>query len=476
MKRRARTAHRTVLTTLGAALPAVALVALAGLVPASSASGAAALASWPQFGRTPAHPGDAPAEDAFTTKTVGSLGEAWRAGFGTNASSFGGAAVVNGVAYVAGSDGVLSAFSTAACATGSCTPLWRATIPDGRIFGTPAVVGGRVYVGANDHFLYAFRASGCGAATCPPLFRGQVADAILGGVAVDGGQAFVGDFGGKLYAFPAAGCGKAVCRPTWTATTGPNEEVTNTPAVGGGHVFVSTFFNTPDDVSGRLHSYAVGGCGNRPACPPEWTADLLGPAGDSQAPVVSGTTVFAGSGTRFAETPNGPEHLFAFSTGGCGRKTCQPLRSYRTGDSDLTGGLAVSGGVIYASSQSTPDPNTVGVVTAFPARGCGAAECDPLWTGINFAAGFESPPLVTQDVVFVAKGPASGFPVDEAVLSYPAKGCGSKVCEPLSFTSVGDQQFYLGQPLAAAEHTLFVVTGVTGTGADELVALQVKPS
>jgi len=84
--------------------------------------------------------------------------------------------------------------------------------------------------------------------------------------------------------------------------------------------------------------------------------------------------------------------------------------------------------------------------------------------------------LVTGDVVFVAKGPASGFPVDEAVLSYPAGGCGSKVCQPLSFTSVGDEQFYLGQPLAAAEHTLFVVTGVTATGADDLVALKVQHS
>jgi outer membrane protein assembly factor BamB len=469
---------RRIITLLSAPVAAVLAVGLAAVGPAASpAAGAPAVSSWPQFGRTPAHPNDAPAETAFTQRTVGSLAEAWRANFGTNASSFGGAAVVGGIAYIAGSDGVLSAFSTAACAAGSCKPLWTGKT-DG-IFGTPAVAGGRVFVGSNDHFLYAFRAGGCGAPTCAPLFRGQVTDAILGGVSVTGGVAYVGDFGGTVYAFPAAGCGRAVCAPSWTAPSGPDETITTTPAVGGGHVFVSTFFNTPDDFSGRLHSYAAGGCG-RKTCKPEWTADLLGPTDNGLSPLVSGGTVFAGSSTRFAETPNGPLHLFAFAVDGCGRKTCKPLRSYRTGDSDLTGGIALSGGILYASSQSTPDPfNTVGVVTAFPASGCGGKPqevCDPLWTGINFASGSESPPVVTGDVVFVAKGPASGFPVDEAVLSYPARGCGAEICLPLSFTSLGDEQFYLGQPLAVADHTLFAVTGVTATGADDLVALRVDVS
>ena len=98
-----------------------------------------------------------------------------------------------------------------------------------------------------------------------------------------------------------------------------------------------------------------------------------------------------------------------------------------------------------------------------------------MWTAVNFASGFESPPVVAGGVVFVAKGPASGFPVDEAVLSYPATGCGARICLPLSFTSVGDQQFYLGAPIAIAAHTLLVPTESSVDGADDLVALRVDP-
>jgi outer membrane protein assembly factor BamB len=451
---------------------AVAVVLTAVVVPGSPAAGAgAAVSSWPQFGRTAAHPGNAPAETAFTQSSVTRLGEAWRARFGQNASGEGGAAVAGGVAYIGGSDGVLTAFSTAACAAGTCVPLWRGVAENG-IFGTPAVAGTRVLVGSADHFLYAFPAAGCGAATCAPLWRGRLRDGVLGSVAVASGTAYVGDFSGRLYAFPVAGCGRSTCAPSWSAPAGANLRITTVPAVGAGHVFVSAVFDTSADRSGRLVSFAAGGCGAA-TCAPEWTADLLGPADNTLSPLVSGTTVFAGSSTRFSDTPNGPLHLFAFRAGGCGRPTCRPLRSYRTGDSDLTGGLAISGGTLYAGSQSSPDPSTIGVLTAFPAAGCGAAVCDPSWTAVNFASGFESPPVVSGDVVFVAKGPASGFPVDEAVLSYPAGGCGSKICLPLSFTSLGDQQFYLGSPIAVADHTLLVPTEASATGADDLVALRV---
>jgi hypothetical protein len=288
------------------------------------------------------------------------------------------------------------------------------------------------------------------------------------------GIAYVGDFGGRLYAFPVKGCGKAVCPSAWTGLGGPDLEFNTTPTVvARGHVYVGAFFNTFDDVSGRMVVFPAGGCG-KPVCQPEWTADVMGQVGETMTPLVSGATVFMGSGTRFSEFPNSTTHLFAFSADGCGSKVCTPVRAYETGDSDLTGGLALSHGVLYASSQSTPDPNTVGVLMAFPASGCGAAICKPLWTGINFGSGSESPPVVAGDVVFVAKGPASGFPVDEAVLSYPVEGCGEQTCLPLSFTQVGTEQFYLGAPIAVADHTLFIPTEASADGADDLVALQVR--
>ncbi|HEY7044228.1 MAG TPA: PQQ-binding-like beta-propeller repeat protein [Nocardioidaceae bacterium] len=428
---------------------------------------------WKQFAGRAVHHNHAVAEGAFTQQTVGRLHEAWRTTFGTSASSTGGAAVAAGQAFIGGADGVLSAFSLQACATGSCTPLWRGVTKNG-IHGTPAIVtDGLVLVGSADHFLYAFHTDGCGRRTCPPVWRGKLQDSALASVAVFRGRAYIGDAGGHVYAFHAHGCGHPVCQPLWTGIAGPNLQFNTIPAVADGHVFIGAFFNTPDDASGRLFSFATLGCG-KATCRPEWRADMRGQVDGTLSPLVLGDTVFMGSGTRFSNVPNGPVHLFAFDVAGCGKRFCHPVRSYRTGDADLTGGLAVANGVIYAGSQSTPDPNTIGVFMAFPADGCGAAVCDPLWTAVNFASGFESPPVVSGDVVFVAKGPASGFPVDQAVLSYPADGCGQPTCTWLSFTSLGDQQFYLGSPIAVARHTVFVPTEASADGTDDLVALTVE--
>ncbi|WP_426564606.1 PQQ-binding-like beta-propeller repeat protein [Angustibacter sp. McL0619] len=441
------------------------------------ASGPAAAAAppdpgtWAQFARTAIHPNTAPAETAFTPANVSGLAVSWKARFGQFASGQGGAAVAGGRVYIGGSDGVLSVFSLPGCAAGSCVRRWRGITGNG-IYGTPAVTGRLVLVGSADHFLYAFPARGCGKAVCKPIWRGRLHDAALASVAVADGVAYLGDFGGRIYAFSVNGCGAQVCAPIWTGRAGPNLEFNTIPAVGHGHVYIGALLNTPDDASGRLFAFRVGGCGD-PVCRPQWSADLLGQSDGTLSPLVSGSTVFMGSGTRFSDFPNGTRHLFAFAAGGCGKQVCQPLRSYETGDSDLTGGLALSGGLLYAGSQSTPDPNTVGVFTAFAAAGCGASVCGPLWTAVNFASGFESPPVVAGGVVFVAKGPASGFPVDEAVLSYPASGCGARICLPLSFTSVGDQQFYLGAPIAIAAHTLLVPTESSVDGTDDLVALQV---
>jgi hypothetical protein len=75
--------------------------------------------------------------------------------------------------------------------------------------------------------------------------------------------------------------------------------------------------------------------------------------------------------------------------------------------------------------------------------------------------------------VLVAKGPASGFPVDAAVLSYATRGCGAAVCLPLSFTQLGTAQFYFGSPIAVADGTLFVPSGDTTTSASNLYALRI---
>ncbi len=436
------------------------------------AAPAAAVSSWPQFARAPDHPNTAPAETAFTPDSVSRLGVAWIGQFGVSTLGQGGAAVVGGLAYVGGTDGVLSVFRVADCAGGSCTPAWTG-VTGGGIFNTPAVAGGLVLVGSTDHFVYAFPAAGCGATTCPPRWRGRMADAPLySSIAVAGGVAYIGDAGGRLYAFPVQGCGRATCTPSWVGRAGANEQLNTAPAVAGGFVYVGSFLSTPDLTSGRLLAFRATGCGSA-ACRPTWTADLLGPSDTTQAPLVSGGVVFASSSTRFGVDPDTGLHVFAFAAGGCGAAVCRPLRAYETGDGGVAGGLALSGGTLFASLQASPDPNTIGVVAAYPAAGCGRATCPPRWTGVNFASGFESPPVVTGGVVLVAKGPASGVPVDAAVLSYAARGCGAAVCLPLSFTQLGTAQFYFGSPIAVADGTLFVPSGDTATSASNLYALRI---
>jgi outer membrane protein assembly factor BamB len=115
------------------------------------------------------------------------------------------------------------------------------------------------------------------------------------------------------------------------------------------------------------------------------------------------------------------------------------------------GAPAISGGTLYISSQTSPDPNIVGVVAAYDAGGCGQDLCQPLWTGINHASGFESSPAVAGGLVFVAKGPASGFPVDVGIYAFDADGCGgADTCDPLVFVQTANSAFYLGSSVAIA--------------------------
>jgi hypothetical protein len=113
---------------------------------------------------------------------------------------------------------------------------------------------------------------------------------------------------------------------------------------------------------------------------------------------------------------------------------------------------------VLATSNDSIDPDLIGGVFAYPLAGCGEFQCQPLWEGHTLANGFTSPPVVVDDVVLVGKGPASGFPVDAGIFSYSLGGCGSKVCAPISLVQVGEQQAYLGAPLAVAEGRIFMAS------------------
>jgi outer membrane protein assembly factor BamB len=424
-----------------------------GLTSATRAGG-----DWRQFGSSPAHTGVNPTEDAFTPGNVKNLHVAWRGVFGSNVVDESSPVIANGIAYVAGFDGKISAFDAAGCGAPTCSPLWQGQTGND-ITATPAVASGRLLVASADHFLYAFPAAGCGAATCQPLWRGRLGDAdVDSSVAVAGGLAYVGAYNGKLYAFRLRGCGAPVCRALWIGITS-GKPLTSSPAVGHGSVFVSSN-------NRKMYVFPAGGCG-ADTCQPSWTAEIGGPA-FTTSPTVAGDTVFA-IGTL-------DRRLHAFRAGGCGAPTCEPLWNGDVGATYVATTPAVSHGMVYVASQGTPDPNTEGVVSAFPVQGCGEHLCEPAWTGINFASGFESSPAVAGNIVFVAKGPASGFPVDAGLYAFDVRGCGpSPTCSPIGFVRVGTDQFYLGSSVAIAGGQLMFASEDNSDQTSNLYVLSVSP-
>jgi outer membrane protein assembly factor BamB len=451
------------------AIVTVAVGALGPIIGAAPATAAVVASSqWPQFGQSERHLNTNPDERTFNPGNVAGLQTRFTAHFGDNNATEGGPVVANGILYIADFDGNLSAFAAKGCGVGSCEPLWRGHA-DNDFATTPAVAGGLVLVGSADRFLYAFPAAGCGAAVCQPQWRGQLADGALdSSVAVAGNTVYIADAGGHLYAFALQGCGSAVCKPLWVGQGLSNESL-GAPAVGNGFVYVSSFLSTPDLFTGRMLVFSAAGCG-KATCNPVWTADIGGPAGRAAAPTVTADTVFVGSTTLFGDGTNTDFHLFAFPAIGCGAKTCKPLRSYDTGDGGVSGAPAVAGNVLFAATQDFTDDG-IGVVSAYPAAGCGKPQCAPLWTGENFAMGFESAPSVVGGVVFVGKGPASGFPVDAGLYGFNAAGCGATFCAPISFLQLGTEQNFMGSPLAVAGGKIFMVSTDNTTGHSNVYAI-----
>jgi len=78
---------------------------------------------------------------------------------------------------------------------------------------------------------------------------------------------------------------------------------------------------------------------------------------------------------------------------------------------------------------------------------------------------------VANGVVFVGKGPASGFPVDAGVYAFDARGCGAIVCDPIAFVQLGEEQLYQGAPLAVAEGEVFMATNDNTDGRSKVYAL-----
>jgi outer membrane protein assembly factor BamB len=357
--------------------------------------------NWPQFRFDNNHTGVNPHETALNKQNVPRLQLIWQAQLG-NLVDYSSPAVVNGVVYIASTDGVLWAYPSAGCGQAICTqPLWTSTSL-AQIVDSPTVANGFVYVGSqtspssNDGKLDVFSAMGCGQQVCAPLWQGLAGtESILqSSPAVAHNRVFIGSHDGKLYVFNANGCGKSICDPLWTATTGASIE--STPTVVGSTVYIGS-----DD--GKLYAFKSSGCGS-PSCKPLWTGTLNGSAFDS-SPAVSGGTVYI----------TGQHGVAAFHASGCGKATCTPLWQASNSNDFFNGSPAVTKGRVFIGVEDGVD--------VYAAKGCGKASCAPLW--IDFGSGFQaavaSSPTVANGVVYAGRNTAE-------VLAWPEGSCHKLTC------------------------------------------------
>jgi hypothetical protein len=94
-----------------------------------------------------------------------------------------------------------------------------------------------------------------------------------------------------------------------------------------------------------------------------------------------------------------------------------------TGSTGLTAPAVANGVVVVGASD--------GRVRAFPAAGCGAATCPPMWTSTPVGAAFVDQPAIGADVAYV--GTADG-----RVFAFGLNGCGTPTCPVRWSGTLGD--------------------------------------
>src|SRR5204863_606365 len=150
------------LTTVALALTAFLVpFALAEAGPAGHRAKLPAGIDWPHFRFDEKHTGYQPFETTLNKQNIKFAGLSWQAQLG-DLVDFSSPAVVDGVVYIASSDGVLWAYPADGCGSDFCdTPLWQSTNL-AQIIDSPTVANGIVYVGSqtdqnsNDGKLNAF--------------------------------------------------------------------------------------------------------------------------------------------------------------------------------------------------------------------------------------------------------------------------------------------------------------------------------
>jgi outer membrane protein assembly factor BamB len=181
-------------------------------------------------------------------------------------------------------------------------------------------------------------------------------------------------------------------------------------AIDNAHMFIA-------GQTGLLSAFKADGCG-KDVCLPLWQGTAQN--GIYGTPAISGGRVVVASADHF---------LYVFDADGCGNgaRSCDPLWRGQLGASVIDASPAIVDGMIYIGDDS-------GQLSVFPLAGCGAALCDPAWTG--HASGHESidsSPAVGAGFVFVQTtiGDLKNTKSGGNLLAFPAAGCGQATCEPV---------------------------------------------
>jgi hypothetical protein len=395
----------------------------------------AAACDWTTVGFDASRSGWNAPDTAITPANVGTLTQRWKAALGSTSGSdpvvAGGRVFASMSATDVATTASLRAFDASGVAgcTGAppatCSPLWSVSYPPaglqpkGPQLSAPTVNGANVLVGLGSI------QPGVSYTSIQAYATESGASAFGAG---PGGAQSIAVAHGRFYASV-----QHVTRPypletvnylaAFDAKTGTEQFVAtdgggvvgfSAPAISNGVLFAV--------ISGWVVAFDAAGVTNCSANPPPaWVGHVTAPKFCS--PLWYGGSVDG----RFGQpsVANGLVYVTdsqgvvsAFPAQGCGASTCAPTWTGQAGTAAL-GTVAVTGTSVFVGS-------TNGKLYAFPAKGCGAATCNPTWT----ASGGAGAPAVAGRVLFTASS-------DGHLRAFDAAGCGQATCSPLLDANVG---------------------------------------
>jgi outer membrane protein assembly factor BamB len=157
---------------------------------------------------------------------------------------------------------------------------------------------------------------------------------------------------------------------------------------------------------------------------------------DSEHITVVGTTVL----TVTTVPPAGSvgSTLAAWPAAGCGAATCSPLWTASLGATAW--GAASDGQTVFVADQG-------GTLYAYNLTGCKASSCSPLWTASYPSTSSYGSIAISAGTVYV------GAQGGSAVASFNANGCAAATCQPLALYNAADTQ---PSGLAVADNLVLV--------------------